>query len=93
MRIICKSYINETVSVGRLQVNLIHLDDKDVNGGDGDVGDDDDDVGDDDDDGSGDDVTVGRLQVNPTYLSAPPWRPHSFHLSSTIVFNTVVATL
>ena len=84
--IICKSYINETVSVGKLQVNLIHLDDKDVNGGDGDVGDD-------DDDGSGDDVTVGRLQVNPTYLSAPPWRPHSFHLSSTMFFNTVVATL
>ena len=48
MRIICKSYIKKTVSVGRLQVNLIHLDDKDVNGGDGDVGDDDDDVGDDD---------------------------------------------
>ena len=37
------------MSVGKLQVNLIHLDDKDVNGGDGDVGDDDDDVGDDDD--------------------------------------------
>ena len=36
------------MSVGKLQVNLIHLDDKDVNGGDGDVGDDDDDVGDDD---------------------------------------------
>ena len=87
MRIICKSYINDTVSVGRLQVNLIHFVDKDV-------GDDDDDVGDDDDDdGSGDDVTVGRLQVNPTYLSAPPWRPHSFHLSSTMFFNTVVATL